>query len=344
METKQTQRKADNGKIGVRLILFTGVIVALSSAVSVGLVRAQAETVIAVTPSEGNLWLNAANTVEMEIMISDVVDLQGFDLTITYDPLIVQLAGWAYDDFLTSLVTVSHVETSGSIRLAAVQLAGSPASGEGILFTLTFSGLMPGESAIMIAESKLTTDAGIPIEHACLGGVIRSAYDLLLLPQFDLIGEVSLQGQSHSGGVLVSLAPGDVYQVGPYSTVSLDQESENLNFGDVIADTYALTTEQPRYLNVTLALGKSVTVTEGGSVVSLLTLLAGNAVWTDNIINVADASLVGANYGMTVDDLPPGEVLDADVNFDGVVNLRDLALVAGNYGLDSAAAYQAWMP
>ncbi|MDY6874332.1 MAG: dockerin type I domain-containing protein [Chloroflexota bacterium] len=75
-----------------------------------------------------------------------------------------------------------------------------------------------------------------------------------------------------------------------------------------------------------------------------LTLRAGSAVWTDNVIDAADASLVGAFYGRTVDDLEPGETLDADVNFDGVVNLRDLALVAGSYGLTSETAYADWQP
>lgn len=338
MKSMWTLRKGDFEKNGLRVILFLGTALGLSSAVFVGQVRAQAETVLAVTPSEEELWLNAGNLVELEIMISDVVNLQGFDMVITYDPLVMQLEGWSYGDFLAPLMTLWNEETSGSIRLAAVQLGGSPASGEGILFRLTFSGLVPGESAISIVNSKLTTNAGILIEHNCQNGVILSAYDPLLLPQFSLVGEVSLQGQSQNGGVLVNLVPGDIYQIGPYSTISLDQAGQNLDFGDVVADTYELTTEQPRYLNVSVEMGKSVTVAEGGSVISSLTLLAGNAVWVDNVINVADASLVGACYGMT------GTGLDADVNFDGVVNLRDLALVAGNYGLDSAAAYQAWTP
>jgi len=75
-----------------------------------------------------------------------------------------------------------------------------------------------------------------------------------------------------------------------------------------------------------------------------LTLHCGNALWSDNIINVSDVGIVGGQWGMSQADLPPGETLNGDVNFDDIVNIRDLALVAGNYGLSSADVYTAWTP
>ena len=338
MKSMWNWRKGDNGNNGVRLILLTGMMVALSSVVSVGSVRAQTETVLAVTPAGGQLWLNAANSVEMAIMISDVVDLQGFDITIIYDPLIVQIDRWDYGEMLSSPATVKRVESPGSFRLAAIQIAGEPASGIGSLVTLTFSGLIPGESAIIIAASALSTDTAETIQHTCQNGAITSAYDPEFLPHYTLTGQLALQGQTRRGGVVATLLGGEIYQVGPYTETSLDQTGANLEFGMVAADSYFFTTGQPRYLNVTADMMKTVTISESETTISPLTLIAGNAIWADNVINVADASLVGACYGMM------GADLDADVNFDGVVNLRDLALVAGNYGLDSAAAYQAWMP
>jgi hypothetical protein len=124
----------------------------------------------------------------------------------------------------------------------------------------------------------------------------------------------------------------------------MDQAGANLDFGPVIADTYLVTTAKARMLNLTADLAKTVSVSAAKTALNPLRLLAGNAVWTDNVIDAADASLIGASYGLTLADLLPGDTLDGDVNFDGIVNLKDLALVAGNYDLTSAAAYQDWEP
>ena len=66
--------------------------------------------------------------------------------------------------------------------------------------------------------------------------------------------------------------------------------------------------------------------------------MGGNAVWTDNLINIQDISKVGGAYGI-------GDITsDADVNFDGRVNIQDLTIVGGNYRLTSAIAYESWVP
>ena len=75
-----------------------------------------------------------------------------------------------------------------------------------------------------------------------------------------------------------------------------------------------------------------------------LTLVRGNAAWTNNTIDSGDVSVVGTYWGQTPADLEPGDSLDGDVNFDGVVDLRDLAIVAGNFGLTSAQVYAGWTP
>jgi hypothetical protein len=89
---------------------------------------------------------------------------------------------------------------------------------------------------------------------------------------------------------------------------------------------------------VTADLGKQILVSDD-YVLPALELKGGNAVWTDNIINIQDASEVGSNYG-TINAI----ALDADVNFDDRVNIQDLALVGGNFDLTSATAYDSWLP
>lgn len=299
---------------------------------------AQPETMLSVIPASGEFWLNDQDEMVIEIYVMNVVELQGFDLVINFDPQVVHLEDWENGDMLSSLSIIKHVESQSSIQLAAVQLGGEPASGDGTLLRLIFSGVSSGVSDIMIYSSTLTHRSGDPIIHICENGNLTVGYF------YQLTGAVSLQGRQACNGIQVALGEGAAFGVGPYITESQENCDMNLDFGPVVADAYTITTSQPRYLNITPVLNKEILLLDAPYSLSPLTLRAGNAVWADNVIDAADASLVGASYGRTVDDLEPGETLDADVNFDGVVNLRDLALVAGNYGLTSAAAYESWQP
>jgi hypothetical protein len=113
--------------------------------------------------------------------------------------------------------------------------------------------------------------------------------------------------------------------------------ANNLVFSGVAQGTYIFTTNQPRYLNIPASMAKSIDVTTN-RILAALELKGGNAVWTDNEINILDASRVGMNYKKST------FVADADVNFDGVVNIYDLTLVGINYNLTSEAAYGSWVP
>jgi len=66
--------------------------------------------------------------------------------------------------------------------------------------------------------------------------------------------------------------------------------------------------------------------------------LGGNAVWTNNAIDIYDVALVSGEIGkISFND-------DADINGNGKVDIFDLALVAGNFGMTSVDAYAGWLP
>ena len=142
---------------------------------------------------------------------------------------------------------------------------------------------------------------------------------------------------------MATVSSGQVFGGGPYSKKTMDQFGNNLIINNVMADTYTVTTAQPRCLNVTAELDKTITMT-GDYTMQPLTLHCGNALWSDNIIDVSDVGIVGGQWGMSQEDLKPGDTLNGDVNFDNIVNIRDLALVAGNYSLISEDAYTNWTP
>lgn len=150
----------------------------------------------------------------------------------------------------------------------------------------------------------------------------------------DILITISMQGRAYLGDIPATLT-GLVF--GPYTVYSTDISPNNMLFSAVIADTYTFTTQQPRYLNITADLSKTLVVS-AGMTLSPLSLMGGNAIWTDNLINIQDISKVGGAYGT-------GDITsDADVNFDGRVNIQDLTIVGGNYRLTSATAYETWVP
>jgi len=99
-------------------------------------------------------------------------------------------------------------------------------------------------------------------------------------------------------------------------------------FTDVPAGDYVIEASAPNHLKVV----KAVTVPSTGQAIDLGTIIlpAGDTDG-DGTIGLADASLVGGNFGLSAPPAPSA----ADLNVDSAVNIRDLALVGGNYGKTS---------
>jgi len=152
-------------------------------------------------------------------------------------------------------------------------------------------------------------------------------------------GTVSMQGRTTRAGVLYTLAGN--FGFGPYTATSINQISNNVSFANLASGLYAITVEQARYLDVTIAHNATIDLATLQAIATL-ELRAGDAN-DDNYINPGDASIVGAQYGT-------GTIADqGDINFDNRVNIQDLALIGGNLDLQSANpsaanyAYGDWM-
>lgn len=307
-------------------------------------VQAQPGPTVYFEPATANIVINVTNSAVVEVKTANAVDVQSYELIIAYDATILNLDSWAKGTFLPSGAILVQENTPGHLRAVIVKLGAPAISGGGTLLKMTFSAKKPGTSPLLLTKAAFSSNLGVATFPEVENGTLTAAYDPTLLPKVPLTGSVSLQGQVNRAGVSVQLEPGNTYRIGHYPAISSAAPGSNLDFGMVVTDAYKITTNQARYLNLSAALGETVTVGAGKTSINPLWLRAGNAVWTDNVIDESDASLVGASFGRTTADLAPGESLDADVNFDGVVNLRDLALVAGNYDLTAAAAYADWIP
>ena len=299
---------------------------------------AQTLTSLSVLPAEAAVTLVTGDTVTVELFVTSAVEMNAFDLTLTYDPGLVQLDTWAYGPMLSNLFPMVEDNRPGILRVAATQMAQPAVNGDGVLLTLTFSGAAVGQSPVTLDSAVFVDKLGLQTAPALAHGVINVHY-----PMHTLSGRVTLQGQTVYEGIPVELGLGASYGYGPYSGITGPETTANLTLEGVVEDTYLFTTQQPRYLNIHAGMNRSLELTSD-HILPDLHLMGGNAVWSDNVIDISDASVVGAMYELTLADLLEGEALAGDVNFDGLVNIQDLAMVAGNFDLTSEDAYAAWTP
>jgi len=303
-------------------------------------VKAQSLT-LSILPATATITLNGTNSVTLQVQVQNVVDLMGFDITFTYDPAILKLASWEHGSFLSALYGYRNINDPGYLRLAFSQNGVPAVSGSGTLLKLTFSGKSYGTSAITISNAEFGKPAGATFYPEKIHGRITTIFDPSITSNGAVAGMFSLQGQTTTGGVPVTLDDGQFLDRGPFSEVSLNQVGSNLTINPVVMDLYTITTTQPRYLNIDAGCGKTKAVFGTTTTLSPLKLKGGNAVWTDNEINMQDISKVLGVYGEASTLSTP---LEADINFNGKVDVYDLAMVAGNYGLTCATAYANWIP
>ena len=196
---------------------------------------------------------------------------------------------------------------------------------------ITFPGSFTGNVVLDLFDSDWTP-ADRLLASATQTGVVVNA-------GFTVSGTFSMQGNASRAGIPVTFTWGGALV--PYGPTGHSTSAISNNFSLTLAygGDYTITTNQPRYLNIYfdgLNFFKTINVTDDYPLPTLQ-LRAGNAIWSNNVIDLDDANKVGTDWGS---DLNP----DGNVNFDSIVNIQDLALVGGNYGLTSADAYGTWLP
>ncbi len=301
------------------------------------LVQAQVyEGRIFFSPDPSYIYKDGTNRVTVDVMIEDVTLVNIFDVEITFDPSIVSIHSWQTGNFLDNYSCFKEELRADSIWLVCVQLGGEGHTGGGNLFRVVFNGVAEGITSLQFTRAELAdTNTNLVLPEKSHGTLnVVNTGNLTYLP---LILNIAQQGQTNRGGIRLNLGRGLNYGLA-YTGVSTNIPGDNLTIPSVAADTYLLTTNQPRMLNLTSVENKTVTLTSGQGPLSPLVLRGGNAVWTDNVIDIHDLTLVNGGY------LDPLANSDADVNFDGEVNILDIGLVAGNYGLSSQTAYANWTP
>jgi glucose/arabinose dehydrogenase len=139
-------------------------------------------------------------------------------------------------------------------------------------------------------------------------------------------GGVKFQNRPDNAGIKVQLLDGNSAMLVELVTTA----DGSYQFTDVPIGSYTLRCNAPGHLAVT----QPVTVDADGKIIDAgsIVLRAGD---TDQngAIDLQDAALIGANFGVTAPPAPS----ESDLTGDGTVNISDLVLVGSNFGLTGKA-------
>ncbi len=123
-----------------------------------GSVTAQNNTILYVSPTTSEMGLNSQKS--FDLILSDAVNVNAFDVIVEYDDAVLRLDGWANGGFLSNLAVVVKTDNPGYFRLVCTQLATPPVSGNGTLIRLSFTGVGVGRTDIALTKGELADSQG----------------------------------------------------------------------------------------------------------------------------------------------------------------------------------------
>jgi hypothetical protein len=266
-------------------------------------------------------------TFTVTVVVSDVTDLYGAALQLTFDPSYVQVvdhdpspAGVQITpgscpppDFVVENIVDN---STGLINYDVSAISPSPAcSDTGTIASITFQGTaLSPEFPLHFSDWLLADIDGLEIPTGATDGTL-----IVVPPPSTVQGNVYLQGRTdHSGAEICAWDGGIIVDC---ALTAADGYYEL----PVLPGTYDVSAAMDRYLD-SERLGEVVSV--GPYPLPDLTLLGGDSN-DDCAVDILDLTFMGARYGLSSGDLGWDE--RADINADGTINIQDLVLAGGNF-------------
>ncbi|MHB8856801.1 MAG: cohesin domain-containing protein [Bellilinea sp.] len=132
--------------------------------------RAQSSTTLSVTPAASEVLLN--DTATIRLYVTGGVEINAFDVAITYNSQKLTLDSWTYGNYLSGLARVYLVNQPGEFRVAATQLTKPGVSGEGTLLVFNFKGVSGGVSPIILTAATFVSTGGMSITPSLEQGTL----------------------------------------------------------------------------------------------------------------------------------------------------------------------------
>lgn len=271
-------------------------------------------------PTAGDIY--PGDGFSLDIDLENTNNLYAAEALCSTDSAILTPQSGTFGDFFDPtyrLVGANQVDAAAATWLGAIsqQNPAEPLSGNGRFATLHYTAVAPGDADVS-CEPLLADRDGFSLPVTAQGTTVT------VLPFGTLLGTASYQGRNSHESITITA-------VGPVTRTATTDISGAFTVSDLRGGEYAVTADAPRYLpactNTALSSGQTLTLTP--------TVIRGGDANDDDTINIGDATLLGANFGLNV---PPADVR-ADINNDNRVNVQDLAILGGNYGLTGC---QSW--
>ena len=280
--------------------------------------------------------------------ITTVRQVLGLDLTITFNKTALEYVSSNVDSSkfpVEQSVDASAANTSGIIKFHGVGAGHLPVSGDDQeIIQVTFKGKTVGAYDIRTSIQNAMSQANGPSNWVYEYSFPNSQYIDTgeVIQNYKVVtGTISMQGRVARDGAVVKLWQTDVEK---FTGTSSNQITNNVSLTDVVFGSYVVSVVKDGYLDINSSMARSATFSSTAFTIKSLELKGGDAN-DDDVINVSDATLIGADYGKT------SEFTDfTDINSSGKVDIYDLALMGGNYDatssdtvvVDNVPAYLAW--
>jgi hypothetical protein len=209
-------------------------------------------------------------------------------------------------------------------EVLAVDANGNPLTVELLIGSYSSSGVPPQPTVGATTQPTAEVTAEPTVEPTMEASEEPTlAPTMIPVPLGTVAGVASYQNRPDKSGIIVNLYSIEDGLIGEITT----DATGVFSFPDVQPGEYKLLFRGPQHIpavvDASMADGAAVDV---GSVV----IHSGDT--DDNgIVDVLDATFIGANFGV---DAPPAPA-NADLNADLTVNITDLVLVGGNFGAES---------
>jgi hypothetical protein len=278
-----------------------------------GPLASQGTTLVAST--NGNTEIYPGDSISVDLSIQGADNIYAAQAICAVDPAIVQPQNATFGSFfdpVNHLVGANNADTSSGTWTGAISQRSPalPLFGDGLFVTVDYLAQNPGTASVDCTPLISDKDGfSLPITYSDTSVTILSFANLSAL--------VTYQGRDDHSGITITAT-------GPI-TSSVTTDSSGNFLLDLKTGTYTVVAQAVGYLSAST----SINVTSGQTLVLPNVTLKGGSANGDNVVDISDATLVAANFGLTV---PPADPR-ADVNDDGIVNVQDLAILGGNYGL-----------
>ena len=277
-------------------------------------------TYLAIRPAQTEV--RPGDIMTMKVEVTAARELYGLQLACSVDPTVLLWQQAQFDDFFTEpLIGINRLDPVAGAWLGAItqKNPGSALSGDGLVATLTFAVLSPGNPTIT-CEPFASDRNGFEQPILILDD---SDFD----PVADISGKITLPDRTDHSDIEVTIE-------GPVEKSVLSGASGQFKFDGLEQGDYLIRAAAPLHLPHCT----TVTVNQEQIIALPPAVLLGGDTDDNGEINIHDFTVIGSNLDLTAQTIPAMNPR-ADINGDGRVNDQDLSILNDNFG---QAGCQAW--